>query len=270
MIYCREDGEDANMPTTNLKEVLEEALLFDQEIHQPENLCVPSFLEQLKDSSPQASVESSLGMKINELIISLQQPNCLPKVKTFIDIQWVRLSQVIKDNIKKRRDGATSYDFKGIMADEVIILNIENLGNEFAAVVGHTELDVEHHCLMTEIIKATRVAIISSIYLARCLDNEDVEIEMNVWDMSEEGKGKVRYVGGWAVVKLIYGHKRYITQNLASTNPQVQKELSQRYGYVKLLESLLAQSSNIHLTTSYEGTLSVTDMIQAKFSGSYQ
>lgn len=59
---------------------------------------------------------------------------------------------------------------------------------------------------------------------------------------------------------------------LASTNPQVQKELSQRYAYVKPLESLLAQSSNIHLTTSYEGTLSVTDMkaIQAKFSGSYQ
>ena len=38
--------------------------------------------------------------------------------------------------------------------------------------------------------------------------------------------------------------------------------MSQRYLYIFVLESLLAQSSNIHSSTEYKGTLSVTDMKQ--------
>ena len=77
--------------------------------------------------------------------------------------------------------------------------------------------------------------------------------ERNVWDMSNEGKGKVRYVGGWAIIKLIYGHKRYVVQNMASTNPLVRQQLAQRYTYITILESLLAQSSNIHSSTNFKG-----------------
>ena len=80
--------------------------------------------------------------------------------------------------------------------------------------------------------------------------------------MSEEGKGKVRYVGEWTLLKLIYGYKRYITQNVASNNSKVRQEMNQRYLYVTVLESLLVQSSNIHECTEYEGTLSVTDTKQ--------
>ena len=80
--------------------------------------------------------------------------------------------------------------------------------------------------------------------------------------MSNEGKGKVRYVGGWVVIKLIFGHKRYIMQNLASSNPHVRTELNQRYSYMTILESLLAQSTNLHSSTIFEETLTVTDMKQ--------
>ena len=41
---------------------------------------IHSFLEELKDTSTQASVSGSLAFKINNLIASLQQPESLPKV----------------------------------------------------------------------------------------------------------------------------------------------------------------------------------------------
>jgi ATP-dependent DNA helicase PIF1 len=248
--------------------LLEEPESCDPELHDPEtclpdNICVHSFLEKLKDTSVQACVNDSLGMKINNLIRILQGPEVLPKVKTFIGIQWDRLSQAIKENIKKKKDGSTSYDFKGIMAAEVSILNMKDLSNEFSEVLGHNIFSVEHHCLITELVKAVRVNIISQIYnySEKVVQDQDI-VASNVWDMSEDGKGKVRYVGGWTIIKLIYGHKRYITQNIASNNQKVRQEMSQRYLYIFVLESLLAHSSNIHSSTEYKGTLSVTDMKQ--------
>ena len=58
--------------------------------------------------------------------------------------------------------------------------------------------------------------VISQIYnySEKVVQDQD-KVVSNVWDMSEDGKGKVRYVGGWTIIKLIYGHKRYITQNIA-------------------------------------------------------
>ena len=223
---------------------------------------IHSFLEELKDTSTQASVSGSLAFKINNLIASLQQSESLPKVKTFIEIQWTRLSKEVNKNIKNKKDGSTSYDFKSIMATEFSILNMEQLDSEFSAVTGSKNFNLEHHCLKTELVKAVRVAIISKAYLERCVeDGKETEV-INVWNMSEEGKGKVRYVGGWTLIKLIYGYKRYITQNVASNNSKVRQEMNQRYLYVTVLESLLVQSSNIHECTEYEGTLSVTDTKQ--------
>ena len=97
---------------------------------------IHSFLEELKDTSTQASVSGSLAFKINNLIASLQQPESLPKVKTFIEIQWTRLSKEVNKNIKNKKDGSTSYDFKSIMATEFSILNMEQLDSEFSAVIG--------------------------------------------------------------------------------------------------------------------------------------
>ena len=72
---------------------------------------IHSFLEELKDTSTQASVSGSLAFKINNLIASLQQPESLPKVKTFIEVQWTRLSKEVNKNIKNKKDRSTSYDF---------------------------------------------------------------------------------------------------------------------------------------------------------------
>ena len=248
--YDQQGDNDTNENMANLEEVLKLSLSGDKEIYPPETLCVHSILEKLKDPSPQASVEGSLGTKINLLITSLQQPEYSNKMKSFIDIQWVGITLAAKENMKTKKDGTASYNFKGILTAEFDILNSTNLESEFSAVLGHNEFCVEHHALITELVKAIREAIISKLYFEKCLDEHEQD-HTNVWDMSNEGKGKVCYIGGWAVVKLIYGHKRC-----------VRKEMTRRYMYINILESLVAQSSCIHSSTKYEETLSVTLMKQ--------
>ena len=65
----------------------------------------------MKDLSPQAFVEGSLAMKINEFVTSLQQPAYSNKIKCSIAIQWVRITQAAKKNMKTKKDGNTSYTF---------------------------------------------------------------------------------------------------------------------------------------------------------------
>lgn len=96
---------------------------------------IHSFLEELKDTSTQASVSGSLASKINNLITSLQQPESL--------------SKEVNKNIKNKKDGSTSYDFKSIMATEFSILNMEQLDSEFSAVIGSKNFNLEHHCVKT-------------------------------------------------------------------------------------------------------------------------
>ena len=72
--------------------------------------------------------------------------------------------------------------------------------SKFSTVLGHNDFCVIHHALLTELLKATREAIVSKLYFEKCLDKHEEE-HRNVLDMRNEGKGKVRYVGGWPIIK---------------------------------------------------------------------
>lgn len=127
-------------------------------------------MENLKDSSPQSYVD-----------------DYLPKLEKFIDIQWVKVAQAIQENIKKTKDGSVNYDFKAILAAEMSFLNADHLVSEFSAVLQHTDLQVEHHCLITELVKAIRETIISRIYQQGYLNDADEQKDKDVWDMLVAG-----------------------------------------------------------------------------------
>ena len=74
---------------------------------------------------------------------------------------------------------------------------------EFSKVVQDTELST-HYCTMTEIVKKIRSLYLCKLY-ANC-DVQHVEKEATgkqVWKMDKNCHGKVRYVGGWVIAKLI-------------------------------------------------------------------
>ena len=77
--------------------------------------------------------------------------------------------------------------------------------------------------------------------------------------MDKNCHGKVRYVGGWVIAKLIQANRKYINTNISSTNMLVKSEMNE---LIKLLESLLMHSSTVHNKSEYLGSLEFTDLKQ--------
>ena len=83
-----------------------------------------------------------------------------------------------------------------------------------------------------------------------------------MWEVNENCNGKVRYVGGWVVAKLIHSHRSYISKNVCSSNPKVRAGMNRKFTLINHLESLLVSSIVIHASTIYASSLEVTDQKQ--------
>ena len=55
-------------------------------------------------------------------------------------------------------------------------------------------------------------------------------------NMTSDEKGKIRYVGGWALKKSIEKAKRYIETNVTSVNPSVREQLKHEIMKLKIRE----------------------------------
>lgn len=228
----------------------------------PDNLDVVDFLEELKDGSALCSEEGSLKAKMNNVIVQLQT-EFLPNVHLLLQIYWARIANKFSTRVKKVNE-KEKFDFKGILSDEMLMLNSPEISLEFSAVVKETQLLTHHFCIVTEIVKKLRSMYICKLY-ADAVFHRNVpqrEIDKNVWEMDSNCHGKVRYVGGWVIAKLMQANRKYINTNMLSSNSAVRNEMHHRYKSIHLLESLLVHSSTIHSTTDFVSSLEVTDQKQ--------
>ena len=61
-------------------------------------------------------------------------------------------------------------------------------------------------------------------------------IDFNVEDMSSSGRSKVRYVGGWAVRKIITKYRKYVHQNMYLSNPCTMTSVHRKQKLCDLLD----------------------------------
>lgn len=153
-------------------------------------------------------------------------------------------------------------DFKGIRSDEMELLTSNDIGLQFSSVIEDRHLQVHHHCILTEVVKKIRTVILRKHCEMMNTESETSLQGAKVWDVSEHWHGKVRYVSGWVVAKLIHGHRSYLNKNVCSSNMQVQTEMNRRFTLINHLESLLFNSSVIHASTKYASSLGVIDQKQ--------
>ena len=65
---------------------------------------------------------------------------------------------------------------------------------------------------------------------------ERSEVTFKVDDMNGEGRSKVRYVGGWAIFKIMTNYRRYIKANMFSLNPSTLSTVCTKQECCDLLE----------------------------------
>lgn len=183
--------------------------------------------------------------KILDVIDLLEQKDYMPSVKAFANIQQNRMYKVLQKKSKKKKDNPGKFDFRRLLSFAFSLCsNDDDVKKEFVAMmhIPDKDLDEEHFWIMMEIIQAVRSYIIAQMYNLKFESCTTSTQKKNIWDMSKEGQCKVRYVGGWTIIKLIYSFKKYITTNCTSCNARVRQEMRERYGWIEILESLLLQS----------------------------
>lgn len=217
------------------------------------------FLEGLKDRSPVFSQEGSIKWRMNDLLTKLQTLH-LRNFEHFLKTVWNKISTIISARRVNSR-GSEKFDFKGICSDEMELLTGDELGVQFSSGIEYSPLQVHHHCVLTEIVKNIKTTILRKQYETTNTESEEPR-QGTKPEVSENCHGKVRYVSGWVVAKLIHAHKGYISKNMCSSYIQARSEMNRRFKLINILETLLVNSSVIHASTIYGSSLEVIDQRQ--------
>ena len=85
--------------------------------------------------------------------------------------------------------------------------------------------------------------------------------------MSVEGRGKVRYLAGWAVAKMLNASRNYISDNLNTEDDNVFDKVKKEYLKKELLQVLRSTAKFEHENSNYKDTLDVTDEKQHRRQG---
>ena len=89
----------------------------------------------------------------------------------------------------------------------------------------------------------------------------------NVFEMSVEGRGKVRHLAGWTVAKMLNACRNYISDNVNTEDDNVFDKVKKEYLKKELLQVLRSKAKFEHENSSYKDTLSVTDDKQYRRQG---
>ena len=76
--------------------------------------------------------------------------------------------------------------------------------------------------------------------------------------MTDEGKGKVRYCGAWAIAKVKHACQEYFNAHIHSSDADVRVKARAEYLKAQLLTQLMWSSSTAKQYLRYNETLNVT------------
>eukprot|EP00112_Aurelia_sp_Birch-Aquarium-sp1_P020152 Seg5128.1 transcript_id=Seg5128.1/GoldUCD/mRNA.D3Y31 product="ATP-dependent DNA helicase PIF1" protein_id=Seg5128.1/GoldUCD/D3Y31 len=152
--------------------------------------------------SQQKSLLESLGKKENDLL-------------QFLKIQWHRLALLMKHKDEK---GIKQQEFTSFCAGLFCLTTDENLLEEFSILTGvnRGDMSIEHFSVCTDLVFGVALFMLQSLTPAGETVHESAFKSFE--NLTSGEKGKIRYVGGWALKKLLDAARRYITVNVTSEN----------------------------------------------------
>ena len=155
-------------------------------------------------------------------------------------------------------------DFTGHFGDLHSLLTSKDLETEFSELVGLpvSSLAVHHFHALTEIMLALNREVLKVIAGKRVLETSNTSIEsrekINVYEMTSDSKGKVRYCGAWAIAKVMNSCRQYFKSNIYSSDKTVRMKAKEEYRKSELLVQMTWSSSTAEKQSKYKDTLNVT------------
>ena len=208
-------------------------------------------------------VPESEGLQesVNEIFSSLSQPDALPKTTLFLEVQWSKIFASIKKDVSENTNKKVQRkEFTGHFSDLHSLLTSHDLEKEFAELMGVpvSLLAEQHYHALTEIVLQLNTRIVSILVGERFPSARVEANRMNVSTMTDEGKGKVRYCGAWAIAKVRHACQDYFKANIHSSDPNVRSKAKSAYAKSALLSQLTWSSTTAQQHSRYKDTLNVT------------
>lgn len=202
-----------------------------------------------------------LVANVNAIFTSLCEPELLQSTKVFVSVQWNRIFSLIRQQVSENPTRKVKRkDFTCHFSDLHSLLVSDALEKEFGMLINIpvSMFSECHYHALTELIYNLNSIVLKSVVGQQfpTLSNEACNID--VQNMSAEGKGKVRYCGAWAIAKERHRCKEYFKSNIRSSDPGVRKKAKEAYAKKELLEQLIWSSGMAKEESKYQDTLNVT------------
>ncbi|CAB3986730.1 ATP-dependent DNA helicase PIF1 [Paramuricea clavata] len=99
-------------------------------------------------------------------------------------------------------------------------------------------------------------------------EEETVPIDFNVHEMGPEGRGKVRYIGGWVISKAMHKARSYVVDNKLSESITVRIKINERMKRIELLENnVVITHEAVRHSSANQETLNLTESRQYRGRG---
>lgn len=186
-------------------------------------------------------------------------------------VLWCRVAQLFEDYVSENAvERISSANFTRITAK----LNEKFLTNEYRSdimaafsVRNWSNITCGQRCLGVQLLFYIYQLFVAEIRKAVKLQ-ETEHIALQVSNMGAEGRGKVRYIGGWALRKLLEKSRRYAIENKQSQSKEVVERVLKEMKKVLLLQNnVIIPSQILRETTKKPETLNVTESRQFREHG---
>jgi len=208
----------------------------------------------------------------NELLNQLLSNQEMHKFKAFIALIWYHCFLFFKDHLADDPDEITVHFSRQMFTAVTGKLHSFWGSMEYVQYLKSLYkiniLSVVHTVVGGEIAGGVYLAFLENIASKIRNHQTDDPIEFNVDQMSDEGQSKLRYVGAWAVKKVIQKERMYIKQNMFSLYTGTIDKVQSSHSKCTLLEdNIIVPYAAIEGNSEFPETLQVTENRQYRERG---
>lgn len=232
----------------------------------PAQFSILTFLKSLKDDSSTDEMSQQIKEAACYGIVNL------PIFELLTKVLWCRIANLFDDYISENASEVqiSSRNFTQITAkfNELFLTN--EYRSDIMAAFGiqkWSDITCGQQCLGAQLLFHIYQLFVAEV---RKLANIGIteQITLQVSDMGAEGRGKVRYIGGWAMRKLLEKSKRYVMANYKSESKKIIEKVSREMRKVLLLQNnVIVPSQILRETTKQPETLNLTESRQFREHG---
>ena len=250
---ARQYFEASEENPVNLEDVLHGMLDFSHELTvPPDDFDIKQFLEKFANDPEDDSYSQALKFAANYGIAHLDLFELLS------GILWCRIATLFKDYLSENLDElhVTNKEFTWATARVHQMFLTQEYRSDIITAFGvqkWIEIDDGQRGMGACLLLHLYQLFVSKLgKLIHDHDREAAEADrFDVYEMGAEGRGKIRYVGGWAMKKCLDKFRRYVVENKFSESPDVRLKLNIEMRKIDLLENhaivpheILQRSSN--------------------------